>query len=75
VKYFRADVSGWQTASTKTTPTQRPAVPRAEHQSCLKSRQGVYEARGIGSAGLKGYLRNASKKKISPRGEKRKNFT
>jgi len=32
-----------------TTPTQRPAVPRAEHPGCLKSRHNFCEARGIGS--------------------------
>ena len=40
-----------------TPPTQPHAVPRAEHQSCMKPRQSVREARGIGSAGLKGHKR------------------
>jgi hypothetical protein len=38
-----------------TTPTQRYAVPRAEHQRRIKTRHRFREARGIGSAGLKGY--------------------
>jgi hypothetical protein len=38
-----------------TTPTQRHAVPRAEHQRCIKTRHSFREARGIGSAALKGY--------------------
>jgi hypothetical protein len=35
-------------------PTQRPAVPRAEHQRRLKSFTSFCEARGIGPAALKG---------------------
>ncbi len=38
-----------------TTPIQPPAVPRAERHRCLISRHSFREARGIGSAGLKGY--------------------
>jgi hypothetical protein len=38
-----------------TTPTQRPAVPRAEHQHRLDPWRSPCEARGIGSAALKGY--------------------
>src|SRR6476469_2968289 len=35
-------------------PPNSPAVPRAEHQSCHKSRHSFCEARGIGSAALQG---------------------
>jgi len=49
-------VSLLQTAHAKPTPpTQRPAVPRAEHQRRIKTSSQFCEARGIGSAGLKGY--------------------
>src|SRR6478735_6807856 len=41
---------GWDS----TPPTQQHAVPKAEHQSCHKSRHSFCEAPGIGSAALQG---------------------
>ena len=42
-------------SAPNTPPTQRHAVPRAEPQHCLDLRRSSCEARGIGSAALKGY--------------------
>ena len=49
-------VSGWKTVHAETTmPAQQHAVPRAEPQCCFNLRRSSCEARGIGSAALKGY--------------------
>jgi hypothetical protein len=50
-----------------TTPTQRHAVPRAEHQRRIKIQHSFREARGIGSAALKGYQQSGSVAQRHPR--------